>query len=87
MVIGFDPDSLPFENVSLDSVVLQDTRHMGERAVEIIHARLDGEPAPSVETFEPLLVTRENAGSPRVQAMVSSGPLPARRELQRSAPR
>ena len=37
-VIGFDPDSLPFENPSLDSVIAQNTRAMGERAIRLIHA-------------------------------------------------
>ena len=46
-VIGFDPDSLPFDNPSLDSVIVEDTRGMGERAVRLLHARAEGQPFPA----------------------------------------
>lgn len=69
-VIGFDPDSLPFENASLDSVIVQNTRSMGERAVRLIHARLKGQPFPAKVEFEPALVTRADVNGPIVQEML-----------------
>ena len=84
-VIGFDPESLPFEDPSLDSVVVQNTLGMGERAVQLIHARLEGRSfLPRVE-FEPLLVTRENVGSPEVQQMLYARWLPGEANLKRTS--
>lgn len=62
-VIGFDPDSLPFENASLDSMIVQNTRGMGEQAIRVIHARAGGQPLPARIVFKPVLVTRENLSS------------------------
>ena len=62
-VVGFDPEALPFENKSLDSMIVQNTRGMGEQAIRMIHARSKGEPVPHRVLFKPLLVTRENFGS------------------------
>lgn len=83
-VIGFDPDSLPFENPSLDSVVVQNTRGMGERAVRLIHARLQGEPFPARVDFKPTLVTRETLSSPEVQDMLYARWRPGAANLKRS---
>ncbi len=83
-VVGFDPDSLPFENGSLDSLIVQDTRGMGERAVRLIHERLHGHALPSLVAFEPLLVTRENARSTAVQDMVTTRWRPGTVSLRRS---
>ena len=52
-VIGFDPDSLFFENTALDSLVLQDTAAMGEQAVRSIDARLAGQPFCARDPPEP----------------------------------
>ncbi len=83
-VIGFDPDSLPFENASLDSVIVQNTRGMGERAVRLIHARLEGQPFPARVEFEPALVTREDLNGPIVQQMLYARWLPGAADLKRS---
>ncbi len=82
-VIGFDPESLPFENPKLDSVIVQNTLGMGERAVQLIHARLQGQSFPPPTEFEPLLVTRENAGSPQVQKMLYARWRPGEADLKR----
>ena len=82
-VIGFDPESLPFENPNLDSVIVQNTLGMGERAVQLIHARLQGLSLPPRTEFKPLLVTRENAGSPEVQKMLYARWLPGEADLKR----
>ncbi len=83
-VIGFDPDSLPFENASLDSIIVQDTRGMGERAVRLIHARLGGQAFPARVEFQPMLVTRENVSSPVVQGMLYTRWKPGAADLKRS---
>ncbi len=83
-VIGFDPDSLPFENASLDSVIVQNTRGMGERAVRLIHARLQGQPFPARVQFEPALVRREDVSGPIVQEMLYTRWRPGDANLKRS---
>jgi ribose transport system substrate-binding protein len=71
-VVAFDPDGAPpFNLASLDSVILQNTRGMGQKAVEEINAELRGEPVPAVVKLEPKLVTRENINSPEVQQWTS----------------
>lgn len=83
-VIGFDPESLPFENPSLDSVIVQNTRGMGERAVRLIHARLQGHPFPGRVEFKPTLITRENLSTPEVQEMLYARWRPGAADLERS---
>ncbi len=83
-VIGFDPESLPFENPKLDSVIVQNTLAMGERAVHLIHARLQGQSLPGRIEFEPLLVTRENAESPEVLKMLYARWRPGEADLKRT---
>ncbi len=83
-VIGFDPESLPFENPNLDSVIVENTRGMGERAVRLIHARLQGQPFPARVELKPTLVTRENLGTPEVQEMLYARWRPGTADLERS---
>ena len=83
-VIGFDPESLPFENPSLDSVIVENTRGMGEQAVRLIHARLQGHPFPARVEFKPTLVTRDNLGTPEVQTMLYARWCPDAADLERS---
>lgn len=71
-VIGFDPDGAPpFNLASLDSVIIQNTRAMGQKAVEEIDAIRRGQPVPATLELEPKLVTRENINSPEVQQWTS----------------
>ena len=72
-VIAFDPDGLPFGAPSLDSVVMENTRQMGERAVRIIASGRSNE-ASSTETVYPVLITRENVGSPQIRQMLAMPP-------------
>lgn len=83
-VIGFDPDSLPFENASLDSAIVQDMRGMGERAVHLLHDRAEGKPLPMRVMFQPLLITRENSSSRAVQQMLYARWEPESAHLKRS---
>jgi ribose transport system substrate-binding protein len=71
-VIGFDPDGapLPFDIPNLDSVVMQDTEAMGERAVELVAAELSGRDAPRSIKFQPTLVTRDNINDPTIHKLI-----------------
>jgi ribose transport system substrate-binding protein len=70
-VIAFDPESLPFVAASLDSIIMEDTRDMGDRAVLLIDERSKGRSAPNLTLFPPTLVTRENLSSEQVRRMIS----------------
>jgi ribose transport system substrate-binding protein len=70
-VIGFDPDAIGFTSASLDSVVVQNTREMGNQAVQLIRAKLHGDSTPALITLEPLLVTRDNVDSEEVRHMTT----------------
>jgi ribose transport system substrate-binding protein len=70
-VVSFDPEDISFTSPSLDSVVVQNTRAMGNLAVKRIHARLGGESVPALTTLEPVLVTRANANSEEVRHMTT----------------
>ena len=90
-VIGFDADGLPFdaqglpfEEASLDSVVVQNTRAMGERAIRLIHAKLEGQPLPPRVLLEPLLVTRKNIRSAPVERILYARWQPGALQLKRS---
>lgn len=85
-VIGFDPDGLSFGTSSLDSVIVQNTRQMGYMAVEAIDQGLRGQPMPALVKLNPLLVTRENQGSPEVRTMTSMDWGPAAIHADGSAP-
>jgi ribose transport system substrate-binding protein len=83
-VIGFDPESLPFEDACLDSMIVQNTRGMGDRAVRLIHARLRGESLPARVDFQPILVTRDNVGSAALREMLYARWRPGNADLKRS---
>jgi ribose transport system substrate-binding protein len=77
-VIGFDPDALPFDAASLDSIVAQNTHEMGSMAVEMIDGVRHGRPMLPLLKIKPLLVTRENVDSAEVRKLteMEDGPLP-----------
>jgi ribose transport system substrate-binding protein len=78
-VIGFDPDgTLPFDIQSLDSVVMQDTRAMGQQAVNLIDAERQGRPVPALTMLQPTLVTRQNVNTPEVRSLLSMDWRPGR---------
>jgi ribose transport system substrate-binding protein len=83
-VIGFDPESLPFENECLDSMIVQNTRGMGDRAVRLIHARLRGESLPARVDFKPILITRDNVDSAALREMLYARWRPGAADLKRS---
>ena len=71
-IVAFDPDGAPpFNLASLDSVIIQNTRGMGQKAIEEIYAERNGQSVPAILRLEPKLVTRENINSPEVQQWTS----------------
>lgn len=70
-VIGFDPEDISFHSPSLDSVILQNTREMGDLAVQLIHAKLERKSVPARIMLKPLLVTRQNVNSEEVLHMTT----------------
>lgn len=71
-VIGFDPDeTLPFAIENFDSAIMQDTRAMGELAVDLIGAEHRGRPMPASIKLQPTLVTRKNIGTPEIRRLTS----------------
>jgi ribose transport system substrate-binding protein len=70
-VIGFDPDTIGFDNPSLDALVIEDTRAMGAEGVRRILNKIHGGEWPAVTRIMPVLATRENADSPRIRQLTS----------------
>jgi ribose transport system substrate-binding protein len=70
-IVGFDPESLNFDNPHLDSLIIEDTRKMGDEAVRWIVGRTHGPIQPVVTRYQPILVTRENANSAEVRQLTN----------------
>lgn len=71
ILIGFDQDvMLPVQTGDVDAVVIQDTRTIGRRSMQNIMAQLQGESVPAETMVQPLLVTRDNLGSPPVASIL-----------------
>ena len=74
-VIGFDAEFRPLfdQNTPLDSVIQEDTRSMGDSAVELIHARRAGQSVPALQRIPPILITSDNVDSAEVRRLFSRG--------------
>jgi ribose transport system substrate-binding protein len=72
-VIGFDSLFWPTfdQRTVLDSVIQEDTRAMGQQAVELINAKLAGQSVPSLSYLGPKLITRDNVSAADVRQMFS----------------
>jgi len=72
-VVGFDVTGWPIfqRSSNLDCVIQANTLSMGRQAIELIHAHLNRQTAPSVIKLSPKLVTRANANSEEVREMLS----------------
>ena len=68
-IVGFDATILPQfdESSGLDSVVQEDSRAMGEQAIELIHLRQLKQPVHSLTLLHPTLITRDNINSAEVR--------------------
>ncbi len=74
-VIAFDSVGLPpFEQRSnLDSVIQEDTRAMGRRAIELVDAKLHKQNVPASIVLAPKMITRENMDSREIREMLPAG--------------
>ena len=71
-VIAFDPDGGPLFDVAVvDSVIQQDTRTMGQMAVDLINGERHGRPMPALIKLQPLLITRQNVNTPEIRRLTS----------------
>jgi ribose transport system substrate-binding protein len=70
-LVGCDQDLLtPLITGEMDSVIAQDTYAMGYRAIEILAAERHGQSFPAFTEVRPMVVTRENLGSPDVRRIL-----------------
>jgi ribose transport system substrate-binding protein len=73
IVIGFDQGVMvPLRSGNVDSVVVQDTRAIGKRAMENVLAQSRGETVAAETLVEPHLATQENLDSPEIAGMLRS---------------
>ena len=72
-VIGFDVGGMPsFEhNPELDCVIQGDSHAMGEKAIELIEAKLHGKPTSEVTHIAPRILTQSNIDSPEIRDMLA----------------
>ena len=72
-IIGFDVDGyISFDDArSLDCVIQEDSRTMGQKAVEWIAGRLAGRAESATLRLPPVLIARDNIHSPEVRRMWS----------------
>jgi ribose transport system substrate-binding protein len=74
-VIGFGSSGIPpfAQRAKLDSVIQEDTRAMGQKAIELIDAQLHKQHVPAFIALAPRLITRENLNSPEIRQMLPAG--------------
>jgi len=73
-LVGFDQNLMaPLRTGGIDSIVMQDTYHMGRAAMTLMQQELNGGATQSFVLLEPLLVNRENMDSDAVKQMVDLG--------------
>jgi len=71
-VIAFDPDGGPLFDVGVvDSAIQQDTRTMGQLAVDLIDGERHGRPMPALIKLRPILITRQNVNTPEIRRLTS----------------
>jgi ribose transport system substrate-binding protein len=67
-IVGFDQDALlPLRSGDVDSVVVQNTRTIGQTAMSNLDAQMRGEKTPPLTLVAPLLMTRETVDSPGIR--------------------
>ena len=70
-LVGFDQNLLaPIRTGGIDSIVLQDTYHMGGAAMRVMNEEMNGGTKESYVTVPPMLVTRENIDTSAVQELL-----------------
>ena len=74
-VIAFGSSGFPpfDQRPNLDSVIQEDTRAMGQKAIELIDAKLHKRSVPATIVLAPTMITRENIESPEIRKMLPAG--------------
>jgi ribose transport system substrate-binding protein len=68
-VVGFDQGLLlPIQSGEIDSIVVQNTRKIGQIAMQNVSAALRGEKVDGVRLVSPMLLTRETITAPDIQS-------------------
>jgi ribose transport system substrate-binding protein len=68
-VVGFDQGLLlPIQSGGIDSIVVQNTREIGQIAMQNVSAALRGEKVTGVTLVPPMLLTRENLDAPDIKS-------------------
>src|SRR5580698_4724307 len=73
-MVGFDWSPSLLDNVKngvIDSLVVQNPFKMGEQAMQLALAKLDGKPFEKMNAIAPKIVDKENVDTPEVQAQVN----------------
>jgi ribose transport system substrate-binding protein len=69
-IVGFDQDLLtPILTGDVDSIIIQDTRTIGQVAMRNLLAQMRGESVQGYTRIPPLLLTRKTFNSPKVQRL------------------
>ena len=68
-VVGFDQGLLlPIQSGEIDSIVVQNTRKIGQIAMQNVSAALRGEKVNGVTLVPPMLLTRDNLDAPDIKS-------------------
>ncbi len=68
-IVGFDQGLLlPVESGEVDSIIVQNTRRIGQIAMQNVSAALRGEKVDGVTLVSPMLLTRETIDAPQIKA-------------------
>lgn len=68
-IVGFDQGLLlPVESGEVDSIIVQNTRRIGQIAMQNVSAELRGERVRGVTLVSPMLLTRETIAAPEIKA-------------------
>jgi len=69
-IVGFDQDLLlPIQSGDVDSVVVQNTRAIGQTAMRNLNSQLRGEKVKNVTLVAPILLTRESSHSAEIDKL------------------
>jgi ribose transport system substrate-binding protein len=73
-LVGFDQNLLaPIRTGGIDSIIIQDTYHMGRSAMVLMQQELNGGAKQAYVSLQPKLVTRENLDSDAVKELLDLG--------------
>jgi ribose transport system substrate-binding protein len=68
-IVGFDQGLLlPVQSGEVDSIVVQNTRKIGQIAMQNVSAQLRGKKVNGVTLVSPMLLTRETIAAPEIKS-------------------